>query len=570
MNMKRFIAIVFLSAFISVSLFAQSTEMTPYEKARKDLADNTLMKIFDSMSERDQLAFGASFLEAISQTDDIFEQTAIAENFIYDLCGVGETFKTEANYLAASIFASRAYAGNLLQELKSIGDWYTGQRSELDKTRTSGDIAREKERAKLSAGIGRARSAISKAFSEWAQKGEYEKTAAYEARLKADAKDALDSICFTQMNAYWKKDAQLTKGKYNADSDRQTLVMTYKNADGDLAAQYTGSFPFTAEYSKQIGNSSFAVDESYATAFMLDNGRAVPAAIHLVVFVDDYYTRRSYIAQFGEAEHLTFKIDDFPGIPDKAKEILAGYEFDYSEYVKSGVPKATLLDAIYSIRVKYEVAYPNISGVSYYIERSDEGRLINYSDNPFVQEKQYFLPKAAYKKAIKAYDNYCAASIYQRAFMNEPVADIISFDADNQYFHADNARETDKYIYECLCAYASNVAKSITEAEFYPYPSAPKMMKPLRSQSNSEPVSQFCSFISNLSYLFPEAVTEANKNEIALALINSNPDILKTYNKWLKSSEYKNKLKTQKQYADIDPTYHRLADTPAAYFVFYY
>ena len=567
--MKKVLTSVLFAIIASGALMAQTSGMTPYEKARKDLADNTLMKIFDSMSERDQLAFGASFLEAISQTDDIFEQTAIAENFIYGLCGVGETFKTEANYLAASIFASKAYAGNLLQGLKSIGDWYTLQRSELDKTKTSDDIAREKERAKLSAGIGRARSAISKAFSAWAQKGEYVKTAAYEARLKADAKDALDSICFTQMNAYWKKDAQLTKGKYDADSDRQTLVMTYKNPDGDMAAQYTGSFPFTADYSRQIGNGSFAVDESYATAFMLDNGRAVPAAIHIVVFVDDYYTRKSYDATFGKAEPLTFKIDDFPGIPDKAKEILAGYEFDYSVYVESGVPKATLLDAIYSVRMKYEVAYPNISGVSYYIERSDDGRPINYSDNPFIQEKQYFLPKAAYKKAIKAYDNYCAASIYQRSFMGSPLADVITFDADKQFFHADFTKETDKYIYDCMCAYAAEIAKPITEDDLYPNKNIPKKLRTIRLAAASEQMKQFINSVKSLEYRFPEAVTESNKNAIAQTIIAANPVIEKGYKEWLKSSEYKEKLKIHKQYADTDPTYNRLKDTPAAYFVFY-
>ena len=51
--MKNY-TILLLTFLFPVLLYAQNTSMTPYEKGRKDLADETLVKIFDSFSESDQ------------------------------------------------------------------------------------------------------------------------------------------------------------------------------------------------------------------------------------------------------------------------------------------------------------------------------------------------------------------------------------------------------------------------------------------------------------------------------------------------------------------------------------
>lgn len=240
--MKNY-TILLLTFLFPVLLYAQNTSMTPYEKGRKDLADETLVKIFDSFSESDQLSFGLSFLEAIKSTDDIFEQTAIAENFITGLCGVGEMFKTEANYMAASIFESRAYTGNALQSLKAIGDWYKLQRTELEKTKTEYDIQREKERLVQSRGIGLLYKTINKKFTDWAKKGELEKSAVYQDRLRTESIFAFDSICFVSCSEVANENSRILTDGYDVDNEVYNIKWNVVDDKRNVLTSVKASFP---------------------------------------------------------------------------------------------------------------------------------------------------------------------------------------------------------------------------------------------------------------------------------------------------------------------------------------
>lgn len=273
--MRKFLSLL-TTVILSIPMLAQN-DMTPYEKGRKDLADEALSKMFDVFSERDQLSFGASFLYAIENTNDIYEQVAIAENFISGLCGVGEMYKTEANYMAESIWASIAYTGNTLQNLKSIGDWYKTQRAELEKTKTANDINREKERVQQSRSIGLVYKNINKRFTAWAQKGELEKTSAYQQRLRRQAISAFDSLCFICSSEAIRQNVQFVKKGYNADDEVYNIQWNIIDAERNVLSHQDGSFPLPPGEVQDFKRTDYiSWSDTYAFGIGLHDGYVFP------------------------------------------------------------------------------------------------------------------------------------------------------------------------------------------------------------------------------------------------------------------------------------------------------
>ena len=276
----RNILSLFICILLSSSIFAQNIDMTPYEEGRKKLADEALSKIFDSFSAVDQLAFGVNFLDAIKKTDDIFEQTAIAENFIVGMCGVGDMFKTEANYMAASIWAPTAYTGQMLQNLKVIGEWYTTQRTILEKSKTAKDVERESNRVMNNRGIGAVYKNISKKFALWAQKGELEKTPDHQQRLINKSNNAFDSLCFIGCSEIIRQNVRLVKKGYNADEEVYHVQWNIIDDNGSVLSSQNGYFPLSPDDVQSINQADYVSwTDTYAFGVGVSDGFVFPTKV---------------------------------------------------------------------------------------------------------------------------------------------------------------------------------------------------------------------------------------------------------------------------------------------------
>ena len=120
--------------------------------------------------------------------------------------------------------------------------WYSNELEKAEKLKTSEDFRREKaekekeekelkerqqQEAYKSSDVGRIEKNIKEAFEEWNKKGEFEKQADYEERLKTQSQEAFSRICMEKVKSRikYKKDELYGGGikveslVYNADSE---------------------------------------------------------------------------------------------------------------------------------------------------------------------------------------------------------------------------------------------------------------------------------------------------------------------------------------------------------------
>ncbi len=543
--MKHFLSVC-LAIFLSTVLFAQSINLTPYEKGRKDIADEALTMIFDAMSEADQLAFGYSFFEAINKTNDIHEQTAIAEDFVFGLCGIGDMFKTEANYLAESIFPSQAYKGKTLQYLSSVGEWYKTKRSELEKTKTAEDSVREMARLQANSGWGRIIKEISKSFSNWYQKGEYETTAQYNKRIGSQSQSTLDFICFNTLNESWKKGVTLSRDKYDADNMALCLLLNYSDANDIVRDSYLGCIKMSPAVAKDFRMNGIDLTKSIALGMVRQKGRLIPSHIRLA-YKPDMQTL-FHLMTLSQESLLTISIDELSGIPNSAAESLKDYSFNYSDYAKNISTMDDVMARMYEIQSNYQAAYPDTPENWFPLVKETFGLFFTSNKEEFFKSEQYCLSPAETSTILQRFDDYCSAQVYEWIIRGDTDKLIVPSDGAESFFKANNVEETIAFIITCAKHYAEKIAPEYNEDS-------------MRNQQGN--VEALIYFVGSMAYRFPDRITVKECNDVAQAFVEANTSLSNSYKKWVMSSEYKSKVKLAKKYADSDPdSYNRITQAP--------
>ena len=82
-------------SFLILPAFASTDEMSPYEKARTNLASKTLEQILQAMPPVDRVYMSVALLSMKEKANDEYELTLMSEEVIIALCGLNSMFKTE-------------------------------------------------------------------------------------------------------------------------------------------------------------------------------------------------------------------------------------------------------------------------------------------------------------------------------------------------------------------------------------------------------------------------------------------------------------------------------------------
>ena len=331
MEQSSKITVLFVSLLLlfGSNLYSQEASMTPYERKREQLCTEAMEKLMNTMSSYDRTLFAVNLQNALREAHeegDVFKETAIGEIIIFKLCDISEGLQTEANLLASSLDISDVYAGRSLQEWNEIGRWYKQERAKLEKTKTAEDVRREKERADAlrdEPGIAGVKKRVAKEFKKWAKKGELEKTAAWQERMKVRGTEVFDSLCFvcvnTQINAnlLWKK-----LGDYDADREGVDWRYYYEDENGQIRSFVDGFWPITVKQ-VQRGIGDWDRDRTYAKGIFLKGVDIYPATYHLAMAYE-------WDIRLGDPQSILIAMTDVVG--DLSEAVDANHSFDYSQY----------------------------------------------------------------------------------------------------------------------------------------------------------------------------------------------------------------------------------------------
>ncbi len=346
-------------SFLILPAFASTDEMSPYEKARTNLASKTLEQILQVMPLIDR-GYMAVALELMKEkATDEYELTLMSEEVIIALCGLNSMLKTEPYNILGSDF--QLPSAVMSDKLDEIGKQYALKRRDIEKMKTSRDKQREQDRYMAMKGVEYVRLSVAKAFSAWATKKEIEKTYAWKDRLASDAKAVFDSLCYHYSNEVWRKNLIINPEKYDADSEQLELSVYYKNFDGSKSVSLTGFLsipPADYEFFK-LDRDVILDDNTYAKDMIVINDYVFPSIMSLCC---SFRNTRSLSASifhnleilFTESNGYSISPDDINGIPEVAREHLQGHVFHYKDYVDS------LSVLIPSYEVRYSVG--NIFG----------------------------------------------------------------------------------------------------------------------------------------------------------------------------------------------------------------
>ena len=331
MEQSSKITVLFVSLLLlfGSNLYSQEASMTPYERKREQLCTEAMEKLMNTMSAYDRTLFAVNLQNALREAHeegDVFKETAIGENIIFKLCDISEGLQTEANLLASSLDISNVYAGRSLQEWNEIGRWYKQERAKLEKTKTAEDVRREKERADAlrdEPGIAGVKKRVAKEFKKWAKKGELEKTAAWQERMKVRGTEVFDSLCVvcvnTQINAnlLWKK-----LGDYDADREGVDWRYYYEDENGQIRSFVDGFWPITVKQ-VQRGIGDWDRDRTYSKGIFLKGVDIYPATYHLAMAYE-------WDIRLGDPQSILIAMTDVVG--DLSEAVDANHSFDYSQY----------------------------------------------------------------------------------------------------------------------------------------------------------------------------------------------------------------------------------------------
>ena len=321
-------------SFLILPAFASTDEMSPYEKARTNLASKTLEQILQAMPPVDRVYMSVALLSMKEKANDEYELTLMSEEVIIALCGLNSMFKTEPYNILGSDF--QLPSAVMSDKLDEIGKQYALKRRDIEKMKTSRDKQREQDRYMAMKGVEYVRLNVAKAFSAWAAKKEIEKTYAWKERLESNAKTVFDSLCYHYSNEVWRKNLIMNSEKYDADSEQLELSVYYNNFDGSKSVSLTGFLsipPKDYEFFK-LDRDVILNDNTYAKDLTVINNYLFPSTMSLCC----YFRKAPFLSasivhnfeiMFTESNGYSISPDDINGIPEDAREYLQGHVFHY-------------------------------------------------------------------------------------------------------------------------------------------------------------------------------------------------------------------------------------------------
>lgn len=431
-----------VSLLMTINVFAQSTEMTPYETKRDQLVNEGLLKLMNTMSSYDKALFAVGMenvLKDAHEEGDIFTEMAIKENILIKLCDLGEGLQTEANVMADSFDIRDVYTGQMLLAWQDIGQWYIEERIKLEDDKTDIDIQRENERARKT-GIPGVKQRVKRDYIRWARKGEFEKTAAYNERLSQRGNRIFDSLCFIHFNEALRTEMRIMSiGQY--DADREGLPLRFYYGDEGKEHAYVDAFwNITPEQANKGGRVFW--EKGYAKGMLLNDGYLFPAFYNI-----SDSNEQEYIIKVGTPETVSLSMEEVLGSNYTQKD---DHLFDYSAYSLSLVSRKELYRMIYKVGV--EAGYDTEKNALVYkgIPFDGRERLVrgnHYSDVVPDIDYDQLLPKEDVAKImgrVKAYYAHLSNnSIYKKLIDTNP--DLVSIMTETEL--ADFRRLCNNYPY---------------------------------------------------------------------------------------------------------------------------
>ena len=361
--MKKLLSLLLCFSICSVCLSQTDDEMTPYELARFSLAKETLVSLLDNMSELDAVVMSSIISDDLKYCEDRYDMTAVCEEIIYLFCGLGELFKTDANYWYESTIIATKREADQIKTWSEIGKDYVSKREEIEKKKTDEDIEREKDRIKQKTGANSLFNKIDKAFSEWATKGEIEKTVQYNERMRTSSVAAFDSICYSCICKDLEENNRIRIEEYDADEEICKVIWEATGKNRQRVASKEGLFHVSPNDYLKLKNrlkqhNSIVAQE--LSSIVMVNGYIVPKKIRIWFGGDcDYFDTRLTRAKRLNLYDVVFSDEDDYSISSdiiknaELKQNLNGHVFKCSDFVSSIVFVDDLEELIATIASKY-------------------------------------------------------------------------------------------------------------------------------------------------------------------------------------------------------------------------
>ncbi len=392
--------LLFLGFSICLVCFSQTDdEMTPYELARYSLAKETFVNLIKSMSELDAVIVSSIISDDLKNCEDRYDLTAVQQEIIYLFCGLGELFKTEANYWYESTLIGSKREADQIKTWGEIGKDYANKREEIEKKKTNEDIEREKNRIKQKSGVNSLFSKIDKSFSEWATKGEIEKTVQYNERMRTSSVAAFDSICYSCICEDLKKNSRISITSYDADEEICKVTWEVTGNNRQRLASKEGFFHVSPnDYLKlknRLKEDNHIVGQELSS-IVIENGCIIPKKIRIWFGLDcNYFITRVNRAKRMNLYEVVFSDEDDYSISSEViknteyKQNLNGHVFKCSDFVSNIVFVDDLEELISTIASKYRTS--RTQEKLNYIFKYDIPKIFDLNKEYFKKEEvEYF------------------------------------------------------------------------------------------------------------------------------------------------------------------------------------
>lgn len=370
--------------------FAQSGQMTSYERGRYEIANTALKKVTEPMSSDQQLLIALVYTKMKKGVEDIFDETTVMENIVFKYCGLDKSLATDANYLPNFQYPEKNLIGNYPRSWQATGKWYKAERLKLEAKKTADDKARERERNNYKKGVGDIINSIARSFVPWAMRRDYEDDTAYHVRLKNHAVEVFDSLAYKFCDDSWKSYMLVVKGPY--DKTSRTLSLKYYNSHDTESSPLQGNCASNSFDAANFNADEINVKESHALGLSFREGLCYPSTLLLSYrgMKDEMEVKLSSDDHF-TIKGTAIKINGTKRFVDAVTPYLKNHVFDYSEYAASRIYRNTLYNKFYKVYGRYV-----------YITGADPGIRLEQ----FMPEGPHFSRKVA-ERALNAFYSYC-------------------------------------------------------------------------------------------------------------------------------------------------------------------
>lgn len=345
--MKK-VAVLLAFLCCCIMAIAQSGQMTSYERGRYEIANTALKKVTEPMTSDQQLLIALVYTKMKKEVVDIFDETTVMENIVYKYCGVDKDLVTDANFLLQFRYPEKNLIGNYRHDWAETAKWYRAERLKLEVTKTSEDVARERERNNYKKGRGEILNDISKNFISWAMRMDGEDDTAYHVRLHTYALAVFDSLAYRSCDKSWKSVMVITKGRY--DNVSGELGLKYFNVDDREMKPLQARFAINAFDASVFDTEDIVESESHAAGLFFKDGLCYPSTLYLSL----RGVKDDIVVNLGPDEGLTIrgdavKIDGTKRFIDAVTPYLKNHVFDYSEYAESRIYRNALYGEFYKV-----------------------------------------------------------------------------------------------------------------------------------------------------------------------------------------------------------------------------